>query len=469
MKLRPTLLQHRLPTSVHLGLLISLVYGATACGGEEPEEDDHAHHAASEEATNRLDLPAAVRSNLGVTFATAQERVVQRTLRLPGRFVLSSTATRVHVAPLAGVVELHVELVTRVRAGDLLATVKAPSLRERQHELHKVEHGIRRAVERHGVVVSELAALKSRLAFLQRRVKQLGAAGVRRAGIEGQILAARSQVPAATAQVAAARAEIVRERHHKRILLLSLAEVTGLSVDELQAEVSPSQRDHAGAHRWDSLVALQVRAKRAGVVTSLGAAAGGWATRGQPLVEVTDDRSLRFVATALQADLPRFVDGTAANVSMGLSPKNVAREAFIGVTGKVRVGVAGSDRSHTVPIAVELPATPTWAVAGMVGVADVVVAGTSRAEIAIPSVAVVRDGLHDVFFRRDPADPDKVIRVAAELGANDGRWVAVLSDVNVGDEVVVAGAYELKLAAAQQPTAKGHFHADGSFHAAEEH
>ena len=58
------------------------------------------------------------------------------------------------------------------------------------------------------------------------------------------------------------------------------------------------------------------------------------------------------------------------------------------------------------------------------------------------------------------------IRIEADMGATDGRWVAVRSGLMLNDEVVLAGAYELKLASQQSGVSQkgGHFHADGTFH-----
>jgi hypothetical protein len=64
-----------------------------------------------------------------------------------------------------------------------------------------------------------------------------------------------------------------------------------------------------------------------------------------------------------------------------------------------------------------------------------------------------------------PADPNKVIRVEGDFGVSDGKWVVVESGVKAGDEVVLAGVYELKLTGGGKQQGKGHFHADGTWHA----
>jgi hypothetical protein len=78
----------------------------------------------------------------------------------------------------------------------------------------------------------------------------------------------------------------------------------------------------------------------------------------------------------------------------------------------------------------------------------------------------VKDGLTHVFFKRDPLDANKAIRVEADLGVDDGRWIGIKSELGPNDEVVLNGVYELRLASSQSGTSQkgGHFHADGSYH-----
>jgi hypothetical protein len=69
------------------------------------------------------------------------------------------------------------------------------------------------------------------------------------------------------------------------------------------------------------------------------------------------------------------------------------------------------------------------------------------------------------LFRRDPRNPDQVIRAEADCGLDDGRWLEIKSGLAEGDEIVLAGAYELMLASSGAAPKGGHFHADGTFHA----
>jgi multidrug efflux pump subunit AcrA (membrane-fusion protein) len=105
-----------------------------------------------------------------------------------------------------------------------------------------------------------------------------------------------------------------------------------------------------------------------------------------------------------------------------------------------------------------------WARPGVSGYLEVYTQQSESSDLAIPLSAVVRDGLKSIIFRRDPADPDKVIRMDADLGTNDGRWVVISSGVREGDEVVLDGVYQLMLATSGSIPKGGHFHADGTFH-----
>ena len=90
-----------------------------------------------------------------------------------------------------------------------------------------------------------------------------------------------------------------------------------------------------------------------------------------------------------------------------------------------------------------------------------------RPVMAIPRSAVVTDGLTPVVFRRDPKHPDRVLRIAADVGKDDGRWIEIKSGVRPGDEIVLEGARHLVSATGGGTAPGGHFHADGTFHPAE--
>ena len=134
-------------------------------------------------------------------------------------------------------------------------------------------------------------------------------------------------------------------------------------------------------------------------------------------------------------------------------------------------GIFTQDDNRSFAVYASVDGERSWVRPGIASYLELVTAGSGRARLAIPKQAIVRDGLTDVFFRRDPKDPDKVIRVEADLGASDGIWVTVKSGVRNGDQVVVEGVYELNIASSLsgKDLSGGHFHADGTFHTDHDH
>ena len=134
------------------------------------------------------------------------------------------------------------------------------------------------------------------------------------------------------------------------------------------------------------------------------------------------------------------------------------------------VGFQAHPQQRTIPIYLVPQELPRWAKAGVTAYLEVFADADASPTLAIPRAAVIRDGLDVVFFRRDPNDPNTAIRVQADLGAGDGRWVEVNSGVMAGDEIVLEGVYPLMLASSEsgERMKGGHFHADGTFHQSEE-
>lgn len=111
----------------------------------------------------------------------------------------------------------------------------------------------------------------------------------------------------------------------------------------------------------------------------------------------------------------------------------------------------------------DAPLAP-WVRAGVSAFLEVVVSGQGGETLAIPLACVARDGTQSIIFRRDPADPNKAIRMEADLGVDDGRWVVIKSGVAEGNEIVLDGVYQLMVATSGTITKGGHFHPDGTFH-----
>ena len=93
----------------------------------DPESAADATGDPQPAATNRVDIPAAVRANLGITFAEVELRRVADTLRVPGAFELRPRARTEYRMSLPGTVELLVDELERVEPDQPLFRYRSPA------------------------------------------------------------------------------------------------------------------------------------------------------------------------------------------------------------------------------------------------------------------------------------------------------------------------------------------------------
>ena len=440
---------------------------------EGHSEEDHSGHghdtpgaaAAAPKVTNRVPVPATVQRNLGITFVKAEERAVSETLRLAGHFDLPPSARMPAHTPLAGIVTVHVKPLERVEKGHLLSSVSSPELLEHRHALHLSSDGVGVATDALAIAGARVTEVQAALAYSRKRNARLRAAGATKADLQAQQAELKRRLVVLKAEQKARRHEVTRARHRFDAELLSFSTQIGIPLDTLR-ETGPIDPDHGEAKpQWEVIDRLELRAHDGGLVSEVAASSGAWLGAGDKVVELRKEGTLWLVARALNTDLSTLKNGQRVRL---LATGDVGAGPGKSVGGTLQVGLTGDTGQQTIPVYVTLDETPEWARAGVAATVEVTTRGGKQREVAIPVGALVRDGLSDVFFRRDPADPEQVIRVEADRGPSDGEWVAVYNGVAPGDEVVVDGAYELKLASSRKPTETGHFHADGSFHAEED-
>jgi hypothetical protein len=423
--------------------------------------------ATAPAVTNRIALPENVRQNLGVTFARAESRRVAATLRVPGRFELLPSARREYRSVLPAHVELLVRQYEAVKPGQVLARLQSPEWRRIQHEAIEAEGEITVAEAQVDVAVATKVENEKATALLRRRVAALAEANARRAELETELAVSESKVARLDAEVRAAKVKASEAKEHFASKLNTLAAVAGVSVEELSAPSPTTSPAGAGAEtppRWRTMNAIELHASQPGVVESLAVTNGGWVDASGLILATADPSQLRFRATGLQADLGSLRDGADASI---VAPQGARAGTNDALPGKLTLGLEASSETRTIELIVTPQKLAAWARPGVSAYAEVVTDGSADVETAIPLAAVVQDELARIYFRRDPKDPDKVIRVEGDFGVSDGKWIVVNSGLKAGDEVVVNGVYELKLTGSGKPQGGGgHFHADGTWHAA---
>lgn len=460
-------------------LLLAMLGGCSRTGSVETQH--HADHADDESAmpSNRINIPPAVRSNLGITFAQVERRAVTNTLRVPGRFELQPKARRKYHAPLAGHVELLVDQYQRVEPGQPLFRIESPQWRELQREIADAQ-AERDIASARLEALSELMkahelheqGLRESLELWTSRVEQLEALDAAGGGRSSELAEARASLTTARAAFGEVRekdaelslrhvelASAIATNDSKLSLLIdTAAALTGIAADELRSTHPSSQQP-----LWRTLQTLEIRATAAGVVELVSITDGAWVEQGDMVLSMINPQALRFRAVGLQSDLWRLEDGLPVSIVPAQSPGGQRNAAPL--RGTLSIGLSADPQQRTIDLLIALEDHAAWAREGVAAFAEIILDGGSATELAIPLECVVRDGLAPVIFRRDPRDPDKIIRLSADLGSNDGRWVEILSGVREGDEIVLGGVHQLLMVSSEQPMRGGHFHADGTWHA----
>jgi multidrug efflux pump subunit AcrA (membrane-fusion protein) len=405
--------------------------------------------------TNRVDIPASVRQNLGITFAKVESRNVAQTLRVPGRFELLPTARREYRTPLSGRVEILVSQYQKVEPGTPLYRVDASGWRDLHEQIAATRARAESMVPLMAAQAEHEKSLAEKVTLWQERLQQLdelrGAGG----GSATQFTEARATLNASQSELAVAKgrsAELAAQRSQAESDLRSLT---------ARHEVLTRGAGCSDGHNTDAAGSVYtVCAVEPGIVETIGMTPGALAQENGLVLTLVQPEKIRFHARGLQADLGRLKDGLPARIA---PPQGGSVDLQDTMTGVLQLGLGAEADERTVDLLVTPESLAGWARNGVSGHMEITLAG-GTAELAVPQSAVVRDGARAIIFRRDPADPEKAIRMEADIGLSDGRWVVIASGVKEGDEIVVGGNFQLMLATSGSTEKAGHFHSDGTFH-----
>jgi len=447
------------PCVAILGLATATLLTGCSKKGEQahtPEQEE-----ASAAPTNRIDIPATVRSNLGITFANVERRRVDSTIRVPGAFELQPLARHEYRLSLPGSVQLEVDQYQRVEPGDLLYRFRSPQWPELQHEIIVGEQDIESARAEIEVAQARIDEAERRLTIMRERLSSLMDAEIRNADLETQAAETEASLPRLRAELRQAETKLANAERTREHALHRASAATGIPEAHLAAEV-----EHQGQKvpAYTTIDWIEVRATESGMVETLALTDGSFAEAPSLVLSTVDPSKVRFRAMALQSDLVRLGVTPEARIVPPTTPGIPLSDS---VDAAVTIGLEAHPEQRTVTLLATPAEGRAWIRPGVSAFLEVVAETTGGPALAIPRAAIVKDGITHVFFRRDPQDANKAIRVEADMGVEDGRWVVINSGLSLTDEVVLDGAYELKLASQQSGAAQkgGHFHADGTFHA----
>ena len=124
-------------------LAVSLLSGCQRANSASDSDSGHSHESESSQSIG-LAIPGTVQKNLGITFAVAERRRVQQTLRVPGRFEYLPSAQREYRVPLDGKIELLVNQFDEVQKGQTLYRIDSLEWRDVQSSLADAQAETRR-------------------------------------------------------------------------------------------------------------------------------------------------------------------------------------------------------------------------------------------------------------------------------------------------------------------------------------
>ena len=193
----------------------------------------------------------------------------------------------------------------------------------------------------------------------------------------------------------------------------------------------------------------ELRSPIGGVISGRHVAPGEHVQVGTHAFTVVNPARLWFVARvpARHAGVMSGVRGAWFTVEGGARTYRVGRAA---ATGSVI-----DSENRTLPVHFTVSNVDGSLKVGMFAEGRILV-GAPVAGAAVPAPAVQEeDGLSVVYVK---VGGEAFQRRVVELGPSDGKWTIVLSGIEVGDEVVTTGAYQVKLASLGDAELSDHGH-----------
>jgi len=405
--------------------LVGFLFLLPACNRDGEAPVSSSAEEENETPSNRIDIPPIVRSNLGITFAKVERRNVANTIRVPGSFELQPLAKHEYRMMLPGHIEFLVNQFDGVESGTPLYRFRSLQLLDLQ--------------QRVDLATASLRQSEAKYETARTRKNALAKADFKRAELDSQVAELEAEINQREAELTAASAAL-----------------------ENASQTSPEEKTTATA-RVDRGDWIAVRAKEPGVIESLTVTNGTFVEETSLILTTVDPTKVRFQAMALQSDLPKFSNGQQVKI---VPPQGAGNDLNESIEAELKIGLSADPRQRTMTLYAIPGELKPWVRPGVSAFLEIAEESSDGVVLAIPRSAVVKDGIVHVFFKRDPLDANKAIRVEADLGVDDGRWIEIKSELGPNDEVVLNGVYELRLASSQSGTSQkgGHFHADGSYH-----
>lgn len=185
---------------------------------------------------------------------------------------------------------------------------------------------------------------------------------------------------------------------------------------------------------------ISVSSPIGGYIKSIQVSEGEYVTVGQPLATIAQNRRLVLRAEVSEKHYSKLPRVRTANF---YTPYDKAVYSLQDLNGRVlSYGRAAGESSFYIPVSFEFDNRGSVVPGSYV---EVYLQGEPVANVlAVPVSSLIE--IHGTFYVFVRLDEECFRKQEVTLGMNDGKNVQILSGINIGDEVVTAAAYQLRLA-----------------------
>lgn len=347
-----------------------------------------------------VEVPPEVQERIGLKVATVEVAPLSDGLELTGRIEAIPERTVEVNAPLSGrVVSVSVRQGQAVRAGQVLAVLDSPEIRELAVQVRRDE----------AVLQADLPRNAAQVEFARSAYK-------RESELFGRGISARREVELARAELVRAESELASARAKLRL--------TRGALDARLAQLGAA----AGSDR------VTLKAPRAGFIVSQNVTGGKAVEAGEVLFSLVDLSEVWATADVFEKDLPRVRRGQKVEIE----PAGVSGPALAGTVAVIDPLLDLEGR--TVKVRAVLANAAGRLKPGMFAQIRLAVSAAKDVPV-VPRAALIKAEGQDLVYVKngDSFEPTQVL-----LGADFGDLVEVKDGLFEGDEVVVERAYQLR-------------------------
>ncbi len=340
-----------------------------------------------------LKLSSDDQQRLGIRTAEASYREIATTLQLPASVTLPPENRSVLSSQVEGTIHSHLLLPGRtIKAGETLMEISAPEFYRLQLDLIS-------------------ASLDAELEL--RRADRLE-------GVKGDTVSTRMVLETRSqAEQVKGRAESLR----RQLATLGLAE----------SEVNSIVKDRR------ILDYLPIRSKIEGRITSSVVTLGETVGSNQPLVEIQNLDSV-WIEANVPSHEARFLTEGIKGVATLLANPDIRFSVILSRIGPI---VSESTRTRKIWLTPDTKSTSSQLRSGALITVHLPI-GEAELILAIPSTAILRDGMH--YFSFVQKSDGYIERRRLTIGRSDGAYTEIVNGIEAGEFVVTAGGRELQTA-----------------------